>query len=91
MAREAERDKGYNLAQGSATMSGDRMTFILKGKELAAARHWRRTHRCKPDAQRPSSPTDLTYSFTPCGLGTTIVLTCPLCGQSENVTNFEVW
>lgn len=72
-------------------MSGDRMIFILEGKELAAAQHWRRMHRCKPGAQPSSTHADFTFSFTPGGLGTAVIVTCLLCGQSENVTNFDAW
>lgn len=72
-------------------MGGQAMTFELVGKELAEAQQWRASHRCRPDAQASTTRGDFSYSFTPGGLGTTIVLTCHLCGQSKNVTDFEVW
>jgi hypothetical protein len=72
-------------------MSDDRMTVILEGKELEAAKQWWKTHRCKPDAQRPSDNSNVRYCFTPGGIGTAVVITCLLCSQSENVTDFDVW
>lgn len=65
--------------------------FILQDQEQQAADDWRDRHPCRPGAQQSADRADFSYTFTPGGIGTVIVIRCLLCEQEENVTDFSCW
>lgn len=67
------------------------VTFTLEGKELEAATVWRDTHPCDLGDWPTTGRAYFSYTFTPAGPGTTIVVRCSLCEQSCNVTDFDCW
>lgn len=61
---------------------------MLSDKELAAAKafiqhHWKDTG-CR-------NPNTYSYRITGCGIGHEIIIICPRCGESENITDLNDW
>ena len=61
---------------------------ILTDKELAAAEkfihhHWKDTGCMNPNSY--------SYRITGSGIGHEIIMTCPRCGQSEDITDYDAW
>lgn len=61
---------------------------ILSDKELADAvafieRHWKDTGCLNPNSY--------SYRITGSGLGHEIIITCPRCGESKNITDYNNW
>lgn len=61
---------------------------ILTDKELAAAEafvhhHWKDTGCLNPNSY--------SYRITGSGIGHEIIMTCPRCGQSEDITDYDAW
>jgi len=67
--------------------------FSLSEEEEKAAKAWIEKHR----EEHKMGPFDCgaiggrwTYKFTPTGLGPIIIVQC-ICGEEENVTDFDSW
>lgn len=61
---------------------------MLSDKELAAVkafieRHWKDTGCLNPNSY--------SYRITGCGIGHEIIITCPRCGESKNITDYTDW
>lgn len=61
---------------------------ILSDKELAAAKafiqhHWKDTGCRNSDSY--------SYRITGCDIGHEIIITCPRCGESKNITDYNDW
>ncbi len=61
---------------------------ILTDSELAAAEkfiyhHWKDTGCMNPNSY--------SYRITGSGIGHEIIMTCPRCGQSEDITDYDAW
>lgn len=67
------------------------MILRLQGKEREAVAIRRATHACNPDARPTVDHSDVSCTFTPGGLGTTIVVRCHLCGQPADCADDDCW
>ena len=61
---------------------------MLSDKELTAAkafieRHWKDTGCLNPNSY--------SYRITGTGIGHEIIITCPRCGESKNITDYTDW
>lgn len=61
---------------------------ILSDKELMAAkafieRHWKNSGCLNPNSY--------SYRITGSGIGHEIIITCPRCGESKNITDYSDW
>lgn len=66
----------------------DHALVILSDNELADAiafieRHWKDTGCLNPNSY--------SYRITGSGLGHEIIITCPRCGESKNITDYTDW
>lgn len=66
----------------------DHALVILSDNELADAiafieRHWKDTGCLNPNSY--------SYRITGSGLGHEIIITCPRCGESKNITDYSNW
>ena len=67
--------------------------FELNDIEAARCEEFQKKHKeCKPQTNSLFPPNaSYTFSFTPCGIGVVITITCPYCGETENVTDYDTW
>ena len=61
------------------------MSFELDEKQEEKFEEWRVKHKCKNKNKR-----EMTYCFTPIGIGTIVVVKCS-CGKEINLTDVEEW
>lgn len=61
---------------------------MLSDKELAAAKAFIERHWKNPGCLNPNS---YSYRITGSGIGHEIIITCPRCGESKNITDYNDW
>jgi len=70
-----------------------RSLLLMSDKEAKAARDFRNRHyeKCALPLNSKSAGNTYIYELTGTGLGTCIKITCPICGQSEDITDIDSW
>ena len=65
----------------------------MSDKEAKVARDFRQRHyeQCALPLNSKSAGNTYIYELTGTGLGTCIKITCPICGQSEDITDIDSW
>ena len=65
----------------------------MSDKEIEAERNFRYRHyeKCALPLNNKSAGNTYIYELTGTGLGTCIKITCPICGQSEDITDIDSW
>lgn len=76
----AENARHYSLLQ-------------LSDKEAKAIKDFRNKHykKCAEPLHNKAAGNTYIYEITGVGIGTCIKITCPICGESEDVTDSESW
>jgi hypothetical protein len=65
-------------------------TFTLNDKQDRKVKKWFSEHDCNEVAKR-ARHRSLRYSFTPTGIGDSIVVKCTGCKKKLDVTEYESW
>lgn len=83
---EYSKDKEINELNERIHSLYKHSLVILSDKELADAkafihRHWKDTGCLNPNSY--------SYRITGSGIGHEIIITCPRCGESENITDYN--
>ena len=70
-----------------------RSLLLMSDKEAKAERDFRNRHyeKCARSLNNKSAGNTYIYELTGTGLGTCIKITCPICGQSEDITDIDSW
>ena len=70
-----------------------RSLLLMSDKEAKAERDFRSKHyeQCAWPLKSKSAGSTYIYELTGTGLGTCIKITCPICGQSEDITDIDSW
>lgn len=70
-----------------------RSLLLMSDKEAKAERDFRNRHyeKCARPLKTKSAGNTYIYELTGTGLGTCIKITCPICGQSEDITDIDSW
>jgi len=70
-----------------------RSLLLMSDKETKAARDFRSRHyeQCALPLNSKSVGNTYIYELIGTGLGTCIKITCPICGQSEDITDIDSW
>lgn len=73
-------------------MENKELTFKITGTELDKVNEFKKKHResCT-NKQNLTAGEYWTYKFIPGGIGTIITIKCNLCGEEENVTDYNCW
>ena len=66
------------------------LTFDLLGGELKKYHRWKAKHDKTCPDKGAAIGGRITFSFTPTGIGTVVVVKCA-CGEEKNVTDFDRW
>lgn len=70
----------------------EKLTFTLEGKELENAEAFKKKHRESCCSKQNLTLGEYwTYSFMPTGLGPAVSIKCNLCGEEENITDYDCW
>ena len=64
--------------------------FKLSEKEEAAANKFEEMHR-HPNIRKGAIGGHLQYTFIPTSVGDTCSIECLICGESENITDYNNW
>ena len=68
------------------------LVFKIQDKELENAENFIKKHRESCGAKYNLTLSEyFTYIFTPTGLGTGKSIKCNLCGEEENITDYDCW
>ena len=67
--------------------------FIMSDKEFKADKEFREQHykMCAEPLHSKTAGNTYIYELTGTGLGTCITITCPICGQSKDITDTDSW
>lgn len=70
-----------------------RSLLFMSDKEAEAERDFRSRHykKCALPLKSKAAGNTYIYELTGTGLGTCIKITCPICGQSEDITDIDSW
>ena len=70
-----------------------RSLLLMSDKEAEAEYNFRQRHyeQCALPLNSKSAGSTYIYELTGTGLGTIIKITCPICGQSEDITDLDSW
>ena len=70
-----------------------RSLLLMSDKEAEAEYNFRQRHyeQCALPLNSKSAGSTYIYELTGTGLGTIIKITCPICGQSEDITDIDSW
>jgi len=65
----------------------------MTDKELEAEKAFRKKHweKCAEKFHSKAKGNTYVYELTGTGIGTIIKITCPLCGETEDITDEESW
>ena len=65
----------------------------MSDKEIEAERNFRYRHyeKCARPLKDKSVGNTYIYELSGTGLGTIIKITCPICGQTEDITDIDSW
>ena len=68
------------------------LTFNISGVELDKVNEFKKKH-CKSctSKQNLTAGEYWSYKFIPSGIGTTVIVKCNLCGEEEDITNYDCW
>ena len=64
--------------------------FKLSEKEAKAADEFENKHR-HPDVYKGAIGGHMEYIFTPTSIGSACTVKCSICGESKNITDYDVW
>lgn len=91
----SEYDKDVEIQKYKAEIQELRAKslLIMSDKEAKAERNFRNRHyeQCARPLKAKSVGNTYIYELTGTGLGTCIKITCPICGQSEDITDIDSW
>ena len=67
--------------------------LLMSDKETEAERNFRYRHyeKCARPLKDKSVGNTYIYELSGTGLGTIIKITCPICGQTEDITDIDSW
>lgn len=69
-----------------------RSLCIFSNKELVAEQKFIATHYQKHNCiDNKNTGNSWIYKLTSTGIGTVIEIQCPICGESENITDYDNW
>ena len=60
-------------------------SFILSEKEEKSSKMFRENHKSC------GTPRLFNYILTPNGIGVSVKIACPYCGESEDITDVDCW
>ena len=64
--------------------------FKLNEKEAKAAEAFEKKHR-HPDVGKGAIGGHINYIFTPTSIGNGKSIHCSICGEEENITDYDCW
>ena len=64
--------------------------FILNEKEAKLAKEFECKH-LHPNVNKGSIGGHIEYTFTLTSIGTVCIITCVLCGETKNITDYDSW
>ena len=64
--------------------------FKLNEKEEVAANEFMKKHR-HPKVNKGAIGGHLNYIFTPTSIGNACTIRCSICGEKENITDYNSW
>ena len=64
--------------------------FKLNEKEAKLAEEFEKKHR-HPDVNKGAIGGHISYEFTPTSIGDAISIRCFVCGEEENITDYNSW
>jgi len=65
--------------------------FELHGKEIERADAFEKKHVECARKQPTAIGGNIKYHFTPTSIGTAVSIECSLCGEEENITDYDLW
>lgn len=73
-------------------MENKELTFKITGTELDKVNEFKKKHRESCTSKQNLTAGEYwTYTFIPGGIGTVTIIKCNLCGEEENVTDYDCW
>ena len=73
-------------------MENKELTFKITGTELDKVNEFKKKHRESCTSKQNLTAGEYwTYTFIPGGIGTITTIKCNLCGEEENVTDYDCW
>lgn len=68
------------------------IVFKIQEKELETAEAFIKKHRSSCGSKHNLTLGEyFTYTFMPTGIGTAKTIKCNLCGEEENITDYDCW
>ena len=64
---------------------------LLTDDEAAAIKEFKTLHYQKHVPHTKASGSTYIYKLTGTGIGTAITITCPVCGEEKDVTDYSAW
>ena len=65
--------------------------FELHGKELERANAFEKKHLACAKKHPTTIGGNIEYRFTPTSIGNAVSIKCFLCGEEENITDYDLW
>ena len=67
--------------------------FIMSDNELQQKKDFREEHwnKCGKPLNNKAKGNTYIYELTNTGIGTSIKITCPICGECKNITDVDSW
>ena len=73
-------------------MENKELTFKITGTELDRVNEFKKKHRESCTSKQNLTAGEYwSYTFIPGGIGTIKTIKCNLCGEEENVTDYDCW
>lgn len=86
---EFKKDEEIQAANRRANDTFRRSLKMLSNKEASAIQTFKNAHYAMHTPHTKSSGSTYIYTLTQTGVGTAISITCPVCGKTENVTDYD--
>ena len=69
----------------------DKKVFIVEGKELKQANQWIEKQKKEHGSKTGALGDRFSYTFSPTGLVTIIIVKDHFTGEEEDVTDYDIW
>jgi len=90
--KEYDRDDNVSSLKEQIDDIRSRSLLIFSKKESERDKAFRRAHYDMHECDKnKATGNTYVYTLTGAGIGTIINITCPICGQSKDITDIESW
>ena len=89
--REFRKDEEIADANARADYFASHSLHTFSDKERESDRAFREKHYEMHKSHTKASGNTYIYTLTGTGIGTCITVKCPICGEEEDITDFDNW